>query len=306
VHTTVSGLTWETQQAVEKLDAGPHTLAHGERTGAFGAGESDGSAHAGMPSCVALGANCPKAVLGQVEPEVPQAVAASADVSARAIARCRFGRRPIRRRPVYHQASRMESAQATLPDRGVEIALHAGYAVPQGHIDSTFALSDFVSSWLRLGVDAGYRFGRRWYAGGAFVWGPSANADADYECKAPGVSCSRHEWQLLAQARCFPWPDEFVGPWVGLGFGWDVATLTIDGPGGSGSGTYSGPIFLDAQLGADVRRRAFAVGPFVGVSLGKFVRRSLDPTPMGFSSSWKTAELHEWLTIGVRGSYGPF
>lgn len=55
-----------------------------------------------------------------------------------------------------------------------------------------------------------------------------------------------------------------------------------------------------------VRWRALAIGPFVGVSFAEYVVHSLDPAPPGATSAVDGRSVHEWFTLGIHGTYGPW
>lgn len=68
------------------------------------------------------------------------------------------------------------------------------------------------------------------------------------------------------------------------------------------SALFSGPV-LDAQVGIDWRKGAFAMGPVLAASLGEYVVRPASAEPW---TGFDVLSMHAWITLGVRGSYGPW
>ena len=48
-----------------------------------------------------------------------------------------------------------------------------------------------------------------------------------------------------------------------------------------------------------------SLGPYFGVAFAEFVDHSLDPSPAGADDTVEGLAVHEWFTLGVRGTYRP-
>jgi hypothetical protein len=169
-----------------------------------------------------------------------------------------------------------------------------------GSVATTPSVSDVAETWFPIAVDGGYRISPGVYVGATLQWGPVVGND-----NALCGACSfRYDLQVQADLRFYPFPTSTLNPWVSYGAGWELLHLAFAGS-PTPTATYQGPLVCDFQLGLDVRSRAVAVGPYLGVALGEFVVRSLDPEPRG-EPSLESHALHEWFTVGVRGSYGPW
>jgi hypothetical protein len=188
--------------------------------------------------------------------------------------------------------------------RGWELGARLGMAHPGGPVGAgayatTPNVSDVAQTWVPLGIEGGYRFSPVVYAGATLAWGPLVGNQSGL-CSACNF---RYDLQVRPEVRLYLNPRGTVDPWFSVGPGWEVLHVSIgDSP--SGDATYEGP-FGEAEFGVDVRLHALAIGPYLGAAVGGFVTRSLDPEPAHESSSFGMAP-HEWFTLGVRGSYGPW
>jgi hypothetical protein len=177
---------------------------------------------------------------------------------------------------------------------------HPGGAVGGGAVATTPQVGDVAETWLPFGVEGGYRISPGAYVGALLQWGP-AIGDDNALCAACGF---RYDLEALGEVRLYPFPNSTVTPWVSFGMGWEIMHLSFNDP-SNPTATYAGPILGNFQIGVDVRSKSFAAGPYFGAEIGEFTARSLDPEPPGEPSTFPHAA-HEWFTIGLRGSYGPW
>jgi hypothetical protein len=107
-------------------------------------------------------------------------------------------------------------------------------------------------------------------------------------------------------------PAEKLDPWFGVGFGYELATMSVSGSvmGTSidSSATYKGFEFLNLQGGADFKvSPAIGIGPFLSFSLGQYGSASTSGNAGGQSMSDSgdidNTAIHEWFTFGVRGAF---
>jgi hypothetical protein len=182
---------------------------------------------------------------------------------------------------------------------GLQLGVRVSYAAPEGglagpYVQSAPAMSDVFGPWYALGVDVGFRFMPALYLGVTAAWGPTGAGMAPTH----GGSVAN----LLFDARFYLAPESRSGAWLAYDAGWEIATVDA----GAGHATYQGPVVADLQCGYDIRGGAVAVAPYVGVSFSELVTHALDPEPPGFVAAIEARAYHEWLTVGLRGSYGPW
>jgi hypothetical protein len=195
--------------------------------------------------------------------------------------------------------------------RGLQLGVRIGYSLPTGHLggdsgNANTALSDLETAIVPLGLDAGFRLSPQVYVGGTAAWAPGTDANAPNPCKSSAVSCSRHDVQLRAEARYYFAPHERVGGWFAVGAGWEVATFSQTVAATTTTATRTGPVLADFQLGFDIRSERTAVGLYLGVSLATFMTQGVNPASPPVPTWIHDQVFHEWITFGIRGSYGPW
>jgi hypothetical protein len=193
---------------------------------------------------------------------------------------------------------------------GLQLGAYSGYVVPGGGTGSTVTpyLGDLVGWMVPIGLQAGWRFDRDVYVGGAASWGPAGKSDKNTTC-SQNVSCSQQVIQIVGEIRLYferkEKSDPTPGAWVSFGAGWEVFMMTISGDGASGTTILNGLVPFWFQIGFDLRSGALELGPFVGLSVGWYQYRTINPAPPGIDSAPVTLSAHDWFGIGFRGSYGP-
>jgi hypothetical protein len=202
------------------------------------------------------------------------------------------------------------SASAAGPTpRGIELGARTGYVLPMGQVDGASGddLSNVFSGQIPIWIDAGYRASPHIYAGAFFQYGVAFLADkaSNTAMCNQGVSCSGNDILVGGNFHYHISPQETFDPWIGVGVGYEW--LNFNGSVGSSSVNVQtkGWQFVDFQLGGDIKVSPdFGIGPFVMLSLGQFDSISTSSTNVPNSSNDITNQaMHEWLTIGVRGSY---
>jgi hypothetical protein len=109
-----------------------------------------------------------------------------------------------------------------------------------------------------------------------------------------------------------------LDPWIGLGFGYEWLNITMEGSMGGRSASITmtphGFEFFNLQAGLDIQVvEHFYVGPFVTLAVAQADSRSVDCTTsvasfcdqFGASRDVRNKALHQWLLLGVRGTYAP-
>jgi outer membrane protein W len=180
---------------------------------------------------------------------------------------------------------------------GAMISLRLGTGMPFGKAgrDAPGSISHGVLAQVPVGLDLGYFVTPNIMIGAYGQFAPLITQ----RCSM-GASCSGLDMRVGIQAQYHISPTEKLNPWFGLGAGYEVLNLTESG----------GPFPLDtAAKGLEIANlqggldwmiaHGFRMGPFVNFSIGEFLSVSAG----GQSVDINNKSLHEWLTIGVRGSF---
>jgi hypothetical protein len=128
--------------------------------------------------------------------------------------------------------------------------------------------------------------------------------------------CSVHNMRLGGQVHYHFMPWEAVDPWIGAGIGYEWLSVsasqsfTFAGVTQSieASSTVHGFEFVNLQGGVDFlpsEGTTFGLGPFVALSIAKYSNGSAEVNGEKTSGDVQNASVHEWLTLGVRGTFVP-
>jgi hypothetical protein len=170
--------------------------------------------------------------------------------------------------------------------------------VPLGKYQSGADQSDEYAAMLPVQIDAGYRFDFGLYAGGYASFGPALLGSG---CPA---SCSGWDLRFGVDAKYHFLQDEIIHPWVGLGFGYELAHAAGSTAAGAFTSTGKGFEFLQVQAGGDYALTpAASIGPFLQLGLGTYATQSGTAGVADYSTSIANTAVHGWLTIGARGEY---
>jgi outer membrane protein W len=193
-------------------------------------------------------------------------------------------------------------------ESGLALGLRAAYAVPFGSAVQGTNLNQLTSGSSPLQLDVGWRFDRRWQAGGYLGYGFVRLADeANAALAAQGATdVDGHALMRLGVQGIYTiLPDARFAPWVGASVGYEwlrYASATV-----AGKETEVGVRGFEAgvQVGADYRLGAsFTVGPFAAFSVGQFSSRMTWVSGSGETATDVTDKgLHEWLQLGFKGSF---
>jgi hypothetical protein len=207
---------------------------------------------------------------------------------------------------------------------GFELGARIGYGIPLGKISEESTtdndLSDGISGMIPLQLDLGYRVIPPLMIGGYVMYGFGMTGDAlSKSCdraKSLGAdaSCSAHDVRLGLQVQYHIMPEGKVDPWVGAGIGYEWLTVGVDLSGGGASqeqsSTGGGFEFINLQGGADFSvAPGFGLGPFLSLSVAQYstISSSCDGDGCGtidsVSKDIDKKAMHEWLTLGVRGTF---
>ena len=156
------------------------------------------------------------------------------------------------------------SANQSLPDTGWELGVRIAFSQPFGD-----KLSQLLVGAMPLWIDAGRRFSRQ------LVLGAYASIAELFPVVGTGFAL------LVGGQGQYHFSEPILGldPWVGATFGLEWADVSVLGH----DQTFSGP-GGGVQAGLDY---AQGFGPYLGFTVGSF----------------SSGETHEFLTIGLRGTY---
>jgi hypothetical protein len=135
------------------------------------------------------------------------------------------------------------------------------------------------------------------------------SSDAKDACDLDGTDCSVMGYRLGIHGEYGLGGDQYV-PFVGANAGWAWEALKEEAGGDSVTYTFSG-WELGLKAGVDMKAsEQVKVGLFVGLAFGQYTKEKAKGDIGGVSvtatDSIPSSEraIHEWLTIGVRGTYG--
>jgi len=208
-------------------------------------------------------------------------------------------------RPAFAQPAQ-EQEQVQEPRLGIDIGLRAGFGVPQGRINESIplVLNDVIASMVPLAVDAGYHVDD-WIAVGLMLqYGILQFRDAGQAC-GPGANCRGSTTAIAAHVTLeAPVSWGFI-PWLRLGTGYEWLRMQLTGDFMGAPADidvrFRGWMFGFAEGGANyVVKPDLAIGPFVGVSVGRYNFGADSDTP---EKPLIYKVVHEWIIFGVRGVF---
>ena len=194
----------------------------------------------------------------------------------------------------------------------VHLGLRLGYGIPLGNAagasdvpgDQDAKLSDTYSGMIPIWLDLGYFVTPNIMLGLYGHYGIGLIADGEEGCPE-GADCSGSVIRFGVQGQYHLSRGQSLDPWFGLGVGYELASAKFSGGGQDLTVTVKGFEFANLQAGVDFKvADNVAVGPFVSFSLGQYSSQSVDPEIPGLSDDIPNKAIHEWLTLGVKGSFG--
>jgi Outer membrane protein beta-barrel domain len=209
---------------------------------------------------------------------------------------------------VLHTALLAPPARAEgVRDRGPELALRLGLALPAGSINDGTHLDSYASSAVPVILEGGYRLDANLFLGARFQYAFPQVKNPNGSCSG-NTSCSGSVVTLGVEGTYRFLPEQTFAPWLGLGFGYEWASAEADAPNGGLGATNKGFQVL-AQGGGDVRvNEHLVLGPFVEAAFGRY--ESTDGwLRLGNATTSSSADItntawHTWITFGVRGAFG--
>jgi hypothetical protein len=187
---------------------------------------------------------------------------------------------------------------------GLSLRLRAAVAFPGGKVDDEHDLEETYTLLVPVEAEALYRVVPRLLVGLRGSLGLLVIAG---EACAPPLECSGIDYRFGAVAEYRFDLEGSFRKWASLGVGYEIARATIQRDSHSASRVDSGPEYLLAQVGGDFAMGSnFAMGPFLGVSVGEFRSATLHQGDGSETTySIEDSKLHEWIFIGVRAVWSP-
>lgn len=201
--------------------------------------------------------------------------------------------------PAATFAEEAPQAKSAIP---LKLAIGTGYGIPMGDALKDHKLSDTYAGEIPVELELSYKVNHAISAGLYFGYGYGLVSSNEL---MPGMKASDHFDSLSALRFGVQGEYEFgkVGPalpFAGLRVGYVSESAKLAA---GGTSKTTGWEYFTLVGGAEFEAgEGFAVGPFVSFSLGQYTNEK----PAGeASASIPSSEraMHEWLTIGVRGSY---
>jgi len=204
-------------------------------------------------------------------------------------------------------------AEPAHADTKLELGLRTGYGIPFGDAAGGGGgkVNELIAGQIPIWLDVGARFSDHYYLGLYYSYGFGINGsafsdgcDADKQASGADISCSTSDMRLGIQYAYHLKPPGELDPWLGIGVGYEWLKASESAGGVSASTTAHGWEFVNFQLGLDVPvAEKFAVGPFVTFGLAQYSSVSISTSIGDASGDVADKALHEWLFLGVRGSF---
>ncbi len=197
----------------------------------------------------------------------------------------------------------------------LQLGLRVGWASAMGDVyeskatpvtpSETMKMSDWIEAQIPIQLDVGYRVTPEITVGGyvSYGFGDTGGRYVD-ACRTYGWDCSAGVLRTGVEASyAFTSVSRKMVPWAGLGFGYEWAESVAKRAGSQNVRTsLEGWELVNLQAGADWRVGAsFAVGPYVMYAIGQYSGGSDEGSAFSGIATTKT---HQWLGVGVRGTYG--
>jgi hypothetical protein len=187
------------------------------------------------------------------------------------------------------------AAAGTTDQPGFSLSARLALAIPMGSLAQGTTLSDGISAGVPVSIEVAYRLNRNLSLGLAGQYGYMVTKNCD-----TGASCSASDYQFLLEGIYDARMGSTIDPWVGLGIGYEQLSLSESAGGASQDVGVSGWGLATVQVGGNfVAAPQVEVGPFLSFSVGKYGSASAG----GQSQDIPMTAFHEWLQIGVRGTF---
>jgi hypothetical protein len=204
--------------------------------------------------------------------------------------------------------------------RGIQVGLRAGAALPMGQLEGgtstvydnpnlrqTNDLSRMYGTQGVVLLEIGAKVQDHIFVGG-YLGGGLGGSGSDFQsaCGRSGVSCLTSLFRLGFEAQYHFIPDGLFNPWVGVGLGYESASLHVRGPGGEAKASASGLELADLMIGADVRlTQKIGIGPVLSASAAQYSTAELESNGTTKSGDIGDKAIHSWFNLGARAVFFP-
>ena len=162
------------------------------------------------------------------------------------------------------------AAQEPSSGTGLALGVRGAYGIPLGKLYDDYKVSSTIGNVVAPQVDLAYFLGRQLSLGAYFQYG--------FASGMRGVVGSETSGRVLRFGFDVDYhftPEAFVAPWVGVGMGYEVASVDFRFPQEESISTleYKGLEWGHAHFGVDFQlTRSVAVGPYVTATLGQYTK----------------------------------
>lgn len=167
------------------------------------------------------------------------------------------------------------------------LSLRAGFQVPMGSAERGASQSEFASFGPGFGGELSYGLSRYVMTGIFGDWSTFAAPKHCSDCSAQSLAFGLAAQYHLIEGTPFD-------PFIGFGVGWRMSSF--DEP--SSEASYAGPFGRILVAGDWYPHQAFGFGPFLDLSVGRYVSR--DPGEI------RKGAVHSFFTTGLRVTVVPF
>lgn len=197
---------------------------------------------------------------------------------------------------------------------GVDVA--AGSIAHNAQTGASLDLGDTQVAQVPFQLDVGFEVTPELALGGYFGLGGGIVSDSFLQDDGGNRACGRNLGHGTVICTGFNWRAGVQGsyaftgiwqrfvPWLGLGLGYESVSTRAEDDSANATITYTG-YEVGVRAGGDFRLgRRFALGPYVGVSVGQFRKAKLTGSGIGsLSGDIADKAYHEWIGVGVRGAF---
>lgn len=197
-------------------------------------------------------------------------------------------------------------------ETGPQAGFRTGFAKGFGKFtaDSNEEINDNSRGMIPFWLDVGYRVHPNVYLGAYASFGMLLLRKGGI-CEGEETKCSGQNYRIGGNIVYHVMPDGDFDPWFGLGAGYEWyrnAVRYAESGVPSRSVTFRGPEWVNIQIGLDIKDgRQGGVGPFAALAIGQYSNNSIEGTAFGnaesISETITATEMHQWLFVGIQGSY---
>lgn len=191
---------------------------------------------------------------------------------------------------VAFSSSALAADSASEPDTRsghVSFGLRAGYQAPMGSAEKRVSQADLASWGPTFGLDVNYGLSRYVLAGAFGDWASFGAPEGCAGCKGQSLAFGLGVQYHLIEGTSFD-------PFMGFGLGWRMSRFERAGS----ETSYGGPFARFTVAGDWYPTPAFGFGPYLDLSMGRYLSRS--PGEIGQGA------IDSFFTVGLRVALDPF